>query len=267
MSDAAASQLTNAKKRWPGSRRKSSGPDHSGSKRPKQLHLRPAAPGIPLSGGRANEGMTKSRPDTPNHPGPTGQLHPATPGAKLERRSVATWTYQANTEPPVSYFSAAPWKKQERARVSKRNDRLFAPFQGRTVTEMDRRSNGASLPPSPGSVFCECGGLVVHESHTTSRLHRQRSAALGDGAPTPKAIEPQTNAATESLIQRAKTDPQFARWLLEAAAGTTTQTTPLHHSSPGTSTWPAETGTPTTPAAGGGDCSLVDLDFAALMAE
>ncbi|KAH7959675.1 hypothetical protein HPB49_012958 [Dermacentor silvarum] len=63
------------------------------------------------------------------------------------------WAFQADTESSVSYFSAAPWKKQERTHISKKNDRLLAPFQGRTITEMDRRSNSACLPPGPGSVL------------------------------------------------------------------------------------------------------------------
>lgn len=278
MSNHRDSRATDAKKRWSNSYHNSGGPDHTRIKRPKQQqHLAPATPGASMSGGRDSEGAMRSRPGTPFHPGSTGQHHSATPGTKLERRSVATWTFQAGTEAPVSYFSAAPWKRQERARISKRSDRLFAPFQGRTITELDRQSNSACIPPDPGSVFCECGGLIIHESHEKSLLHRQRIAALGDGAPSKKSTELHTNAATEDVIRRARTDPQFAKWLLEAAAGTTQKVPAVSSApsscssqsspSPGTSTWPAGTDSPATPAAGGQGCSLIDLDFTALMAE
>ncbi|KAH6933437.1 hypothetical protein HPB50_014815 [Hyalomma asiaticum] len=106
-------------------------------------------------------------------------------------------TREDGTEAPVSYFSAAPWKRQERVHTAKGENHLFAPFRGRTIVDRQRKSNGTSLPPGPRSVFCECGVLLLHKSHKKSVIHRRRTGAQGDGAPMSD-----TKSATEAIVQR-----------------------------------------------------------------
>ncbi|KAH7976955.1 hypothetical protein HPB52_021922 [Rhipicephalus sanguineus] len=184
------------------------------------------------------------------------------PGANHKTRSVATWTFQAGTEPPTSYFSAAPWKKQERAQRSKPENRLFAPFQGRTI---DRQARGACLPPTPGSTFCECGGLLLHDAHGRSLLHKGWAAAQKDGRAGSAAT------ATDDIIRRLQSEPQFAMWLASLASGATTPgpadppsqpPTIQQRSTPANATpEAASTDGPATPVVDESDCALVDLDF------
>ncbi|KAL3215848.1 hypothetical protein MRX96_051268, partial [Rhipicephalus microplus] len=70
-----------------------------------------------------------------------------------------------------------PWRRQERARVGVAPAHLYRPFQGRTVEDADRRANGACLPVPAGTRFCECGAVVIHNSHELGKLHRHRTQA------------------------------------------------------------------------------------------
>ncbi|KAL1421300.1 hypothetical protein MTO96_023266 [Rhipicephalus appendiculatus] len=208
----------------------------------------------------------------PYAPGPSGPVVPGpstAPGAKNQTRSVATWTYQAGTEPPTSYFSAAPWKKQERAHRAKDESRLFAPFRGRTISEVNRQARGACLPPNPRSVYCECGGLLLHDVHERSLLHRKWAAAQEgeDGVGS-------TTTAADEIIRRLRTEPNFAGWLLSLAAGATaavpaaSASSPptVEHQSPPADAPPAAAPTdrPETPLVDEVG-SLVDLNFDVLL--
>ncbi|KAL1482583.1 hypothetical protein MTO96_033691 [Rhipicephalus appendiculatus] len=143
MSAQSAPQAEIMKKRGPGTRR-SPGTRH---KRPRDARPTHAALEMPNASYQAG---AEAVPRHPYAPGPSEPVVPGpspAPGANCQTRSVATWTFQAFTEPPTSYFSAVPGKKQERAHRAKDESRLFAPFRGRTITDIDRPSKG-SLPPT-----------------------------------------------------------------------------------------------------------------------
>lgn len=124
---------------------------------------------------------------------------------------MSTWTYQADSEAPVSYFSAAPWTKQERAKTSKGTNRLYAPFRGRTTRDMDRLASGASLPPDPRAEYCECGCLRLHSRPDASEVHRERMAAKETREkPDPKPHGGLGVPAVQ-MLQRASQDVEFAR--------------------------------------------------------
>ncbi|KAH7973079.1 hypothetical protein HPB52_021076 [Rhipicephalus sanguineus] len=92
----------------------------------------------------------------PRPPDALGPSEPAilgpspAPGAKYKMRSVTTRTFQPSTEPPTSYFSAEPWKIQEREHRAKDESQLFASFRRRTITNIDCQTRRACLPPTPG---------------------------------------------------------------------------------------------------------------------
>ncbi|KAL1436026.1 hypothetical protein MTO96_010782 [Rhipicephalus appendiculatus] len=176
--------------------------DTSGRVTPARLPLRSRCP-TP-----ASQAGAEAVPRHPYAPDPSEPVVPGpspAPGAKHQTRSVATWTFQAGTEPPTSYFSAVPWKKQERAHRAKDESRLFAPFRGRTITDIDRQARGACLPPNPRSIYCECGRLLIHDVHGRSFLHRKWAAAQeDDGAGS-------TTTAVDEMIRRLRTEPGIRR--------------------------------------------------------
>lgn len=97
-------------------------------------------------------------------------------------------------------------------------ERLFRPFQGRTVTDMDRLAEGASLPLPADTPICGCGAVVVHPSHQSGALHRARTLAEA-GPSNVAAPAPGPSAAAQVMVQRAARDPEFAEWLLGVASG------------------------------------------------
>ncbi|KAK8769072.1 hypothetical protein V5799_014463 [Amblyomma americanum] len=206
-----------AQKNFPGGQKrrlrpKHSGPNTSGPAGKKQhgsyCKLQHAAPG----------GSAQPGPSTSTGSAPTAQPGTVTVAESPEKRLVATWTYHSGTEAPVSYFSAAPWKRQEWSHSGKKADRLLARFQGWTVADEDLRANGASLPPAPGSVFCICGGLLLADSHSKSKLHRgridrqEKRAAGATAAPAS-----QLSAAVKEVMRQVGQNPAYAQWLLAAA--------------------------------------------------
>ncbi|KAH7963525.1 hypothetical protein HPB52_021292 [Rhipicephalus sanguineus] len=265
MSAQGAVQADITKRRCPGPRR-SPGARY---KRPRHAYPIPAAQKSPNTSNQGGAEAAPSRPDAPGSSESVVQGPSPAPGANHKTRSVATWTFQAGTEPPTSYFSAAPWKKQERAQRSKPENRLFAPFQGRTIADIDRQARGACLPPTPGSTFCECGGLLLHDVHGRSLLHKRWAAAQKDGRAGSAA------PATDDIIRRLQTEPQFARWVASLASGATTQAPADPPSQPPTieqrstpANAPPDTAStdgPATPVVDETDCALVDLDFDVLI--
>ncbi|KAL1444879.1 hypothetical protein MTO96_045346 [Rhipicephalus appendiculatus] len=238
MSAQSAAQTEMTKKRGPVTHR------NPGTRRKRPRHARPtpAAHGMPNANSQAG---AEAVPHHPYAPGPSGPVVPGpstAPGAKNQTRSVATWTYQAGTEPPTSYFSAAPWKKQERAHRAKDESRLFAPFRGRTISEVNRQARGACLPPNPRS-----------------------EGEDGVGS---------TTTAADEIIRRLRTEPNFAGWLLSLAAGATaavpaaSSSSPptVEHQSPPADAPPAAAPTdrPETPLVDEVG-SLVDLNFDVLL--
>ncbi|KAH7961852.1 hypothetical protein HPB52_012753 [Rhipicephalus sanguineus] len=242
MSAQGAVQADITKRRCPGPRR-SPGARY---KRPRHAYPIPAAQKSPNTSNQGGAEAAPSRPDAPGSAEPVVQGPSPAPGTNHKTRSVATWTFQAGTEPPTSYFSAAPWKKQERAQRSKPENRLFAPFQGRTIADINRQARGACLPPTPG-----VGGGT-------------KDGRAGSAAP-----------ATDDIIRRLQTEPQFARWVASLASGATTQApadppsqppTIEQRSTPANATPDtASTDGPATPVVDETDCALVDLDFDVLI--
>ncbi|KAH6929192.1 hypothetical protein HPB50_024102 [Hyalomma asiaticum] len=141
---------------------------------------------------------------------------PVRPIAELTGRShrdVATWTSQEGVDPPVVYVSTRPWRRQMRARVGMAEARLFRPFQGRTVTDVDRRAQGACLPVPAGTRFCECGAVLIHPAHEHGALHRRRTRM--EAQSPARSEEPRSNDATRVMLERAARDQGFANWLLQ----------------------------------------------------
>ncbi|KAH8037550.1 hypothetical protein HPB51_013340 [Rhipicephalus microplus] len=132
-------------------------------------------------------------------------------------RDVATWTSQDGGDPPVSYVSSRPWRRQERARVGVAPAHLYRPFQGRTVEDADRRANGACLPGPAGTRFCECGAVVIHNSHELGKLHRHRTQATQPSSR--ESSQERSGAAVRAMLARAAQEADFAQWLLRVASG------------------------------------------------
>ncbi|KAH7948432.1 hypothetical protein HPB52_022696 [Rhipicephalus sanguineus] len=124
---------------------------------------------------------TKSAPKTQPHQQPEPTV-PAPPRAKVQQRSVATWTHQDRQEAPKFFVSDLPWKAQRRVRREMPLERVPWPFRGRTVTEADVRSQGARLPDPPGVQECAlCGVNVYSQSHFKGSLHVAKTKAARDG--------------------------------------------------------------------------------------
>ncbi|KAL1421114.1 hypothetical protein MTO96_023421 [Rhipicephalus appendiculatus] len=113
----------------------------------------------------------------------------APPRAKVQQRSVATWTHQDRQEAPKFFVSDLPWKAQRRVRREMPLERVPWPFRGRTITEADMLSQGARLPDPPGVRECAlCGVNVYSKSHYKGSLHVAKTKAARDGGrPTSSA--------------------------------------------------------------------------------
>ncbi|KAL1452329.1 hypothetical protein MTO96_043832 [Rhipicephalus appendiculatus] len=113
----------------------------------------------------------------------------APPRAKVQQRSVATWTHQDRQEAPKFFVSDLPWKAQRRVHREMPLDRVPWPFRGRTITEADMLSQGARLPDPPGVRECAlCGVNVYSKSHYKGSLHVAKAKAARDGGrPTSSA--------------------------------------------------------------------------------
>ncbi|KAL3182655.1 hypothetical protein MRX96_034569 [Rhipicephalus microplus] len=68
---------------------------------------------------------------------PPESAAPAPPCAKMQVRSVATWTCQENQDAPRCFVSDLPWKTQRRVRRATARDKVPLPFRGHTITERD----------------------------------------------------------------------------------------------------------------------------------
>ncbi|KAH6933174.1 hypothetical protein HPB50_012782 [Hyalomma asiaticum] len=88
-------------------------------------------------------------------------------------QAAATWTSQEVLDPPVVYVSTRPWRRQMRVRVGMPEVRLFRPFQGRTVTDVDHRAQQACLPVPACTRFCGRGAELIHPAHERGTLHKQ----------------------------------------------------------------------------------------------
>ncbi|KAL1472473.1 hypothetical protein MTO96_039297 [Rhipicephalus appendiculatus] len=102
MSAQSAAQTEMTRKRGPVTHR------NLGTRRRRPRHARPtpAAHGMPNANSQAG---AEAVPHHPYAPGPSGPVVPGpstAPGAKHQTRSVATWKFQAGTEPPTPHFSA-----------------------------------------------------------------------------------------------------------------------------------------------------------------
>ncbi|KAL3218441.1 hypothetical protein MRX96_005947 [Rhipicephalus microplus] len=94
---------------------------------------------------------------------------------------------------------------------------LYRPFQGRTVEDADRRANGACLPVPAGTRFCECGAVVIHNSHELGKLHRHRTQATQPSSR--ESSQERSGAAVRAMLARAAQEADFAQWLLRVASG------------------------------------------------
>ncbi|KAL1473105.1 hypothetical protein MTO96_038923 [Rhipicephalus appendiculatus] len=106
----------------------------------------------------------KKKPRQQSEPEPTVS---APPRAKVQQRSMATWTHQDNQKAPKFFVSDLPWKAQRRVRREMPLDRVPWPFRGRTVTEADMLSQGARLPDPPG--VREFSKVITREASTRPR--------------------------------------------------------------------------------------------------
>ncbi|XP_077544612.1 uncharacterized protein LOC144157699 [Haemaphysalis longicornis] len=68
------------------------------------------------------------------------------PAPKPMKRTVSTWTFLEGKEPPVSFFSARPWKRQRRPRV--RQSRSSACSRGGRHDQSEFHQDHAAPPPS-----------------------------------------------------------------------------------------------------------------------
>ncbi|KAL1484674.1 hypothetical protein MTO96_049972 [Rhipicephalus appendiculatus] len=238
MSAQSAAQTEMTKKRGPATHR------NPGTRRKRPRHARPtpAAHGMPNANSQAG---AEAVPHHPYAPGPSGPVVPGpstAPGAKNQTRSVATWTYQAGTEPPTSYFSAA---SVEEAGAG-------PPRQGRkpAVRAIPGANYQRSQPPSTGS---------LPPAEPPVRLLTEVGS---------------TTTAADEIIRRLRTEPNFAGWLLSLAAGATaavpaaSASSPptVEHQSPPADAPPAAAPTdrPETPLVDEVG-SLVDLNFDVLL--
>ncbi|KAL3234137.1 hypothetical protein MRX96_048386, partial [Rhipicephalus microplus] len=146
-----------------------------------------------------------------------GKLHRHRTQATQPSSRESTWTSQDGGDPPVSYVSSRPWRRQERARVGVAPAHLYRPFQGRTVEDADRRANGACLPVPAGTRFCECGAVVIHNSHELGKLHRHRTQATQPSSR--ESSQERSGAAVRAMLARAAQEADFAQWLLRVASG------------------------------------------------
>ncbi|KAL1487168.1 hypothetical protein MTO96_046634 [Rhipicephalus appendiculatus] len=178
----------------------------------------PACPQSPRSNDRRPTGRTRRRRVRSSHasslrPEPTVS---APPRAKVQRRSVATWTHQDRQEAPTFFVSDLPWKAQRRVRREMPLDRVPWPFRGRTITEADVLSQGARLPDPLGVRECAlCGVNVYSKSHYKGSLHvaKAKVAARDGGRPTssapPAAVLPDKDLAA-MCRERLQENPNFA---------------------------------------------------------
>ncbi|KAH7957299.1 hypothetical protein HPB52_017235 [Rhipicephalus sanguineus] len=132
-----------------------------------------------------------------------------------------------------------------------------------------RTDTGAYLPLTPGSTFCECSGLLLHDAHGRSPLRRRWAEAQKDGGVG------NTTTATDDIIRHLQSEPQFDKWVASLASGATApvpadptsssptiqQWSPPPDTTPGT----ASTDRPATPVVDETDCTFVDLDFDVLI--
>ncbi|KAH7971981.1 hypothetical protein HPB52_004621 [Rhipicephalus sanguineus] len=129
----------------------------------------------------ARQQETKSARKTQPHQQPEPTI-PAPPRAKVQERSVATWTHQDRQEAPSFLVSDLLWKAQRRVRREMPLERVPWPFRGRTVTEADVRSQGAGLPYPPVVQECTlCGVNVYCQSHFKGSVHVAKTKAARDG--------------------------------------------------------------------------------------
>ncbi|KAH7948509.1 hypothetical protein HPB52_023598 [Rhipicephalus sanguineus] len=108
---------------------------------------------------------------------------PAPPWAKVQQRSVATWTHQDRQEAPKFFDSDLPWKVQRQVRREMPLERVPWPFCGRTVTKADVRAQGTRLLDPPGVQQCTpCGINVYFQSHFKGSLHVAKTKTVRDGS-------------------------------------------------------------------------------------
>ncbi|KAL1473106.1 hypothetical protein MTO96_038922 [Rhipicephalus appendiculatus] len=144
----------------------------------------------------------KKQPRQQSEPEPTVS---APPRAKVQQRSMATWTHQDSQKAPKFFVSDLPWKAQPRVRREMPLDRVPWPFRGRTVTEADMLSQGARLPDPPGV-------REFSKSHYKGSLHEAKAARDGrlltSSAPPAAALPDKDLAAM--CRERLQENPDFA---------------------------------------------------------
>ncbi|KAL1414805.1 hypothetical protein MTO96_007264 [Rhipicephalus appendiculatus] len=139
----------------------------------------------------------------------------APPRAKVQQRSVATWTHQDRQEAPKFFVSDLPWKAQRRMHREMPLERVPWPFRGRTITEADMLSQGARLPDPPGVRECAlCGVNVYSKSHYMGSLHVAKAKAARDGGRPTSSAPPAAALPDKDLAamfrERLQENPNFA---------------------------------------------------------
>ncbi|KAL1435120.1 hypothetical protein MTO96_011284 [Rhipicephalus appendiculatus] len=139
----------------------------------------------------------------------------APPRAKVQQRSVATWTHQDRQEAPKFFVSDLPWKAQRRVRREMPLERVPWPFRGRTITEADMLSQGARLPDPPGVRECAlCRVNVYSKSHYKGSLHVAKAKAARDGGRPTSSAPPAAALPDKDLAamcrERLQENPNFA---------------------------------------------------------
>ncbi|KAL1473633.1 hypothetical protein MTO96_038557 [Rhipicephalus appendiculatus] len=112
----------------------------------------------------------------------------APPRAKVQQRSVATWTHQDRQEAPKFFVSDRLWKAQRR---------------------------GARLPDPPGVRECAlCGVNVYSKSHYKGSLHVAKAKAARDGGRPTSSAPPAAALPDKDLAamcrERLQENPDFA---------------------------------------------------------